>query len=93
VSGPLYRATTADERLSVAAEGLLLLFHRPSGATHILASPAAEILDALDHGPGDCHAILERLARDHDLGASDEAEAVVSARLDELAAVGLVERQ
>lgn len=89
----LYSAGPADERLAVIAEGLTLLFHRPSGATHILSSPAPEILEALKAGPADAATIVERLARQHDIGSPEEAEAVVCARLDELAAVGLVLRQ
>ena len=79
-------------RLPVDAEGMTLLFHRPSGTTHVLLSPAPEILDALAAGPADIAMIAARLAASH--GIVDDADepiaAVILARLEELAAAGLV---
>lgn len=91
--GLLYSAGPAHQRLAVIAEGMTLLLHRPSGSTHILSSPAPEILEALEAGPADAATIVARLARRHDIGPPEQAEAVVCARLDELAAVGIVLRQ
>ena len=36
---------------AVALDGLVLLYHRPSGMTHIVAPPAPQILEALRLGP------------------------------------------
>lgn len=91
-----YRADAPGMRLCVAAEGLTLLFHRPSGTTHVLLPPAPELLDMLAEAPADAEALALRLAADYALEADDGADepiaAVVAARLDELEAAGLVLR-
>jgi PqqD family protein of HPr-rel-A system len=87
-----FAADAPDARVSVAIEGFTLLFHRPSGITHILATPAPEMIDALAEGPADAGEIVERLAARHGIEDPDEAEAVVAARLAELEAAGLVRR-
>ena len=63
-------------------------YHRPSGVTHLLASPAPEILAALADGPLDTDALLARLADAYDLPDADPA--ALAARLGELAEAGLV---
>lgn len=73
-------------------EGLVLLYHRPSGATHLLDSPAPEILDLLAEQPCDAATLTHRLCELIDVVDDAEARTVVSARLDELAAIGLVTR-
>ena len=87
----MFVADPADARIVVALENLFAVFHVPSGATHILASPAPEILDALADGPADIDALLDRLSRNHDLDP-DGAREAIAARLDELEAGGLVFR-
>lgn len=67
---------------------LVAIFHRPSGVTHLLASPAPEMLEALVAGPADAAELVARLAARFDL--EGDAEAAVAARLAELAAAGLV---
>lgn len=83
---PRYRADPPATRLVVAAEEMTLLYHRPSGTTHVLLTPAPEILAALEAGPADAATLVDRLG----LTEEPEAEAVVTARLEELAAAGLV---
>ena len=91
MAGPAYIADP-ESALSVAAlDGLTLLFHAPSGMTHIVAAPAPEILAALREGPADAAELMRRLRTRFEL-ESDEAEAAVRARLDELEAAGLVRR-
>jgi PqqD family protein of HPr-rel-A system len=79
------------ERIAVEFEGLTILYHRPSGATHVLAPPAPELLDALGAGPADAAGIVARLAEAHDVTGEDALEEIVAARLIELAAAGLVQ--
>ena len=86
-----YCADPASLRRIVPLDGLAAIFHRRSGITHILASPAPEILDALEAGPADVREIVRRLTAAHDI-AGDDPVAIVAARLDELAAAGLVWR-
>ena len=87
----VYVAESPAARIVVPLENLFAIFHVPAGATHILASPAPEILDALADGPADGDALLDRLARRHELDMNGAREAI-AARLDELEAGGLVSR-
>jgi PqqD family protein of HPr-rel-A system len=85
-----WRVATADSRIIVPLDSLIALFHRPSGQTHLLASPLPEILAALDDGPANLAELAARLARQFDLAAEDDADAALLARLNELATMGLV---
>ena len=91
MSGAIYIADDAGAVRSVALDGLVALFHAPSGMTHIVAPPAPQILEALGQGPGDARAILSRIAGLYEI--EDEAGTdAIEARLGELEAVGLVRR-
>jgi PqqD family protein of HPr-rel-A system len=87
VAGPVYIADAGEVR-SVALDGLTILYHSPSGMTHIVAPPAPEILDALGAGPADSAELLRRLRARF---AFEGGEAI-HARLGELEAAGLVRR-
>ena len=87
MSGPRYVAVAAEALLYVPLDGLTAVFHRASGGTHLLASPAPEILDALAV-PATISELLARLAAAYDLGDTDAPG--LAARLDELVAIGLV---
>jgi PqqD family protein of HPr-rel-A system len=88
MAGPRYIADPASAVASVALDGLTVLFHEPSGMTHIVAAPAPEILDALRAGPADAGELLRRLRARFEFDG-DEA---IHARLAELEAAGLVRR-
>ncbi|HEX8644621.1 MAG TPA: HPr-rel-A system PqqD family peptide chaperone [Allosphingosinicella sp.] len=90
MAGPRYIADGPDELRAVALDGLVALFHAPSGMTHIVAPPAPQILEALHEGPGDARAILDRIRARYEVeeGGTDAIEA----RLAELEAAGLVRR-
>lgn len=89
--GPIYTAPDpTDIAPTVDLDGLTLVYHRPSGQTHMLAEPAPEILAALAQGNADAAEILHRLARDHGLDSEGDAGAVIAARLAELAELGLI---
>lgn len=90
MAGPIYEADS-DGCRTVELEGLTLLFHAPSGMTHILAPPSPQILEALAQAPGGTAMVLARLRERFDL-PGDEAEDAVAARLAELEASGLVRR-
>lgn len=78
----------------VELESFVAVYHRRSGATHLLCEPAPEILDILRQGDADAATVRARLDHLYGLEADDGGEiaAVVEARLDELAALGLVRR-
>lgn len=91
MAAPVYRVDPAALRPSVALEGMTLLYHRPSGATHILLPPAPEMIAVLEEGPADAAAVIARLEAAY--GADEDEEpiaAIVGARLAELIAAGLV---
>ena len=75
-------------------EEMTLLYHRPSGQTHMVISPVPEILRALSDAdaatPAEVHA---RLAHSYDLGDAEDAVARIGHHLAELAALGLVRSQ
>lgn len=87
-----FRADPVDARIAIEMDGMVVLFHRPSGMTHLLISPAPEILDVIADVPGDCADILARLRARFDVDVEGDMMAVVRDRLIELEAAGLVAR-
>lgn len=87
MAAPLYAADPKESLRAVTLDGLSLLFHVPSGTTHIVAPPAPEILAALQRGPADVAELLHRLRAEFEV----EGDAL-QARLDELEEAGLVRR-
>lgn len=77
-------------RIAVPLDAMVAVYHRPSGATHLLASPAPELLEALGDGPADATELLARLAARFELADGDVA--VIAARADELVETGLARR-
>ena len=86
-----YRAEPEDERLIVPLDSMTLIYQRRSGITHIVAEPVPEILAAMGSDVVDATTVAKRLAVEFEMDVGD-AEAVVAARLEELAALGLVEK-
>jgi PqqD family protein of HPr-rel-A system len=84
-----YRAPAPESLLSADLDAFTALFHRPSGITHLLASPAPEILATLADAPLDLDALLARLEADYDMADADRD--ALAARLDELVVAGLVD--
>ena len=91
MSQPRYVADPEGEVRTVQLDGLALLFHRPSGMTHIVAPPAPQILEALRLGPADIGELLGRLRAWYDFEVDEDMEAL-EARVAELEAAGLVAR-
>jgi PqqD family protein of HPr-rel-A system len=85
-----YAADPPAARLTVGLDELVAIYHRPSGATHLLAPPAPELLDALAEGPADAAELLARLSRQFDL--PDAASDAIEARMEELVLAGLAWR-
>ena len=86
-----YRAEQEEERLIEPLDSMTLIYQRRSGITHIVAEPVPEILAAMGSDVVDATTVAERLAVEFEMDVGD-AEAVVAARLEELAALGLVEK-
>jgi PqqD family protein of HPr-rel-A system len=88
-----YLAEPEEAIVMRVLDDITLLYHRPSGQTHMVVSPVPEILDALHRdGAGDVGAVLARLALSYDLGEVDAARVAIAAHLDEMAQLGLVRR-
>ena len=95
MAGPhniFYRAEPVHQRLIEPLDAMTLIYQRRSGMTHIVAEPVPQILAVMGDDPVDATTIMERLFGDFDLGDAAEAGAVITARLEELAGLGLVER-
>ena len=86
-----YRAEPANERIIMPLDAMTLIYQRRSGITHIVAEPVPEILAAMGEDVVDAPLLAARLGAQFDLGDSIEAKAIIAARLEELAALGLVE--
>jgi PqqD family protein of HPr-rel-A system len=89
MAGPRYIADHEVGGPAVDLDGLVALFHRPSGTTHILAPPAPQILAVLAGCPLDAGELLERLGSRFELQGGEDA---MTARLEELELAGLVSR-
>jgi PqqD family protein of HPr-rel-A system len=83
-----YAAPPADAILVADLDAFTALFHRESGITHMLVSPAPEIIAALTAEPLSLDALLAALSHDYDLADADPA--ALAARVDELVAAGLL---
>jgi PqqD family protein of HPr-rel-A system len=88
---PKYRAEPADQLLVEPLDAMTLIYQRRSGITHMVAEPVPEILGAMGGNALDAAEVATKLAEQFDFDAAD-AEAIVASRLEELAALGLVER-
>lgn len=89
MSACYYLSDPADiciERLDV----MTALYHRPSGQTHLVTDPVPQLLACLDSSPAAVEAIMSRLSETHELDSDEDAAAVVAARLEELASLGLI---
>ena len=92
MAAPRYIADPEEALACVALDGLSVLFHAPSGMTHIVAPPAPEILAALREGPATIAELIARLAVRYDFEDECGSEAI-EARLAELEQAGLVRRE
>lgn len=72
---------------TVALDGLNLLYHRPSGQTHIMVEPMPEIVAAL----GERAMTITELMAEFAVDAADQP--LLQARLDELLTTGLIAAQ
>ena len=86
----MYRAADPATLRIIPLDALTLVYHRASGITHIVDAPVPEILEVLGETPMTLDALLAALGARFDLADADPG--ALAARLDELAAAGLVER-
>jgi PqqD family protein of HPr-rel-A system len=89
---PTYKAEEADQLLVEPLDAMTLIYQRRSGITHIVAEPVPEILAIMGNDRLSAEDVATRLASTFELDAAD-AIAIIAARLEELAQLGLVERR
>ena len=87
-----YKGAAAAGLIIKPLDDLRLVYQRRSGTTHVVLSPVPEILGAMNGDALTAREVLERLSAHYDLGPAQEALAVIAARLEEMAALGLAER-
>lgn len=85
MSATRYRAPPPEALRIVALDDLTAVFHRASGITHLVVSPVPELIAAL---AGEWCS-LDDLEAAFELVDGDRA--ALAAKLDELAAAGLIE--
>lgn len=90
MTNPTYRTDFPQDCRTHPIDGMTLVFHRPSGATHFLDSPLPEMLALLAAEPMEARRLTATLCSTLGVTEDDEARAVVDARLADLAAIGLV---
>lgn len=83
----MYRAAPLSSLLIEPLDELTAVFHRSSGITHLLATPAPELLHALQE-PAGIDDLFDRLGATFDLADADRE--ALAARLAELVEAGLV---
>ena len=71
---------------------LTAIFDRRSMQTHLVVSPMPEILGAMGADICDAASLAARLSATFDLDGDEDAQPVLTERLGELAAMGLVAR-
>ena len=84
----IYRANPPGGMRIVPLDSLTAIYHRASGQTHVVTEPVPEILVVLGSGAQDVEGFLEALCLTDDAGT----RALLTERLDELVATGLVAR-
>jgi len=87
-----FKAANPEEIVLHMLDMMSLVFHRPSGLTHIVADPIPAILEVMQQEVSTPAQIAEALENNFDLEEGVDVENVVLARLDEMNALGLVER-
>lgn len=91
-AGVRYRPPSGDDCRIRPLDALTLIYHRPSGQTHLVAPPVPEILAVMAGEVLDAAEVAARLADRFELDSGEDPAAIVAARLDELAELGLVKR-
>jgi PqqD family protein of HPr-rel-A system len=88
----LVRRGPLDDIIARDADGIYLIYHRPSGDTHVLAPELLIILDALGDRFVGVDELIEKLSADYELATDDgDLHSVVQARLCELVTLGLAD--
>lgn len=94
----IYTLDGADLWLRQTLDEMQVLYHRPSGQTHILIEPVPQIFDCLLTGPKTPSDVADMLMQQYQLEAEEDVPAKdnmqdrITARLDEMVTLGFVKR-
>ena len=80
-----YHAEPPSRLLIEPLDAITLIYQRRSGITHMVTEPVPEILAAMGDEAVTAAILVTKLSDQFDLGTDEDAEAVVAARLEELA--------
>jgi len=87
-----YRAANPNDLILHELDSMTLVFHKPSGITHVVADPVPAILEVLEGRVLSAGDVGNALSNNFQLDDETELEAIVLARLEELCDLGLVEK-
>lgn len=85
----IYLRAENAQLITEPLDALTVIYHRRSGTTHIVAEPVPQILACMGTAPMAATDIVRCLAALFDV---DDVEAIIVARLEEMAELGIVER-
>jgi PqqD family protein of HPr-rel-A system len=89
---PVYRAANSAQLKITPLDDLTLIYHRPSGMTHIVGEPVPQILIILDQMASNADDLMRKLSSEHDIADDGNMHNALAARLDELCITGLLSR-
>lgn len=87
----IYKAEAAAMLVIQPLDSMTAIYHRRSGITHIVAEPVPQILQVMGDMALTTGEIVQRLGATFNLDHID-AESLIAERLEEMAALGLLER-
>ena len=87
-----YKAANPDDLILHELDSMTLVYHRPSGITHIVADPVPAILEVLEGKTLSAEEVGNLLSSNFQVDDETDLENIVLARLEELCKLGLVER-
>ncbi len=85
-----YRAESVDGLIETPLDALTSLYHRPSGATHLVGEPLSQILDALRDIALSVADLLAKLGQQQEVVADGDALSALQSHIDALMSIGLV---
>lgn len=89
---PHFRVANPNVFVLHTLDMMTLVFHKPSGLTHIVADPIPAILEVMQDGVFTPNEVVKALKNGFELEEGTDVENIVLARLDEMHILGLVER-